>query len=149
MRTTLKNWMIALVCAVTFSATAHADNEKPINVSQLPSAAQQIIQKNFASHKVALAKVESGLIEKSYDVIFTNGDKLEFDRNGKWTEISCKTSSVPSALVPATIAQYVTTNYPGTNIVQIERDRKEYDVKLSTGLEITFNSKYQVIDIDN
>lgn len=29
------------------------------------------------------------------------------------------------------------------------RDRNEYDVKLSNGIELTFNKKFQVIDIDN
>lgn len=149
MKATLRNWMIALVCVFTIGATASADNEKPINVSQLPATAQQLIKKNFSNHRVALAKVESGIIEKSYDVIFTNGDKLEFDRNGKWTEVSCKTSAVPAALVPSAIASYMRSNYPGQRIIKIERDRKEYEVELASGVEITFNTKFQVIDIDN
>ncbi len=149
MKKNLKKWILAIACVITLGATAYADNEKPIGIGQLPATAQQLIRKNFSKHKVALAKVESSLVEKSYDVIFTNGDKVEFDRSGNWTEVSCKTSGVPAAVIPAAIASYVSKNYAGSRIIQIERDRKEYDVTLSNGMEITFNAKFQVTDIDN
>ena len=32
-------------------------------------------------------------------LIFTNGDKLEFDKKGVWTEVNCKYSAVPVAVV--------------------------------------------------
>ena len=43
----------------------------------------------------ACAVMESDWFDKSYDVIFTNGDKLEFDKKGVWTEVNCKYSAVP------------------------------------------------------
>lgn len=131
------------------SATANADNDKPIEISQLPATAQQVIKNNFADKKVAMAKMETGIFEKSYDVIFTNGEKIEFDRNGNWTDISCKLSAVPTALIPAAIRTYAKNNYPDTKILKIEKDRGEYEIKLSNGLEITFNKNFQVIDIDD
>lgn len=92
--------------------------------------------------------MESGLIDKSYDVIFTTGEKIEFDRNGNWTEIDCKRSSVPSKLVPTQINNYVNTNYSGNKILKIEKDRNEYEINLSNGVEIKFNKDFMVIDID-
>ena len=91
-----------------------------------------------------MAKAES----KSYEVVFTNGDKVEFDRDGRWKEISCKQSSVPPALVPAAISRYVKSHYAGRRIVKLERDRKEFEVNLDNGVEITFNKNFQVTDID-
>ena len=93
--------------------------------------------------------MESGLFEKSYDVVFNNGEKLEFDRRGNWTEIDCKMSSVPSALVPAKIRSYVKATYPGTKILKLEKDDNRYEVKLSNRLEVTFNKNFQVVDIDD
>lgn len=145
----MKKWMIALLCVFGIQVAAVADTDKPISVNQLPATAQQLITKNFSGKKVALAKMETGFFDRSYDVIFTNGDKVEFDKAGNWTEITCKHSAVPAALVPAAISKYVQAHYPGTKIIQIEKDRKEYDVELSSGLEITFNAKFQVTDIDN
>lgn len=141
--------VMALVCLVTFQVSAYADNDKPVNVTQLPATAQQTIKKHFAKKKVALAKQETGLFEKSYEVIFNNGEKVEFDRNGNWTEIDCKMSSVPAALVPAKISQYVKATYPGATILKLEKDNNRYEVDLSNRLEVTFNKYFLVVDIDD
>lgn len=145
----LKIWMVALLGILFVGTTAFADNEKPVSVNNLPALARQVITRNFAGKKVAFAKVESGVINKNYDVIFTNGDKVEFDKKGAWTEIDCEHTSVPAALVPSAIRNYVNSNYSGNIILKIERNSREYEVKLSNGLEIKFNSKFQVTDIDD
>lgn len=147
MKTRMKNWMIALVCVFTVSTAAYADNDKPIAVSQLPAAAQQTLKKYFGSQKVAMAKMESGLLEKTYDVIFTNGEKIEFNRKGEWTEISCKSTTVPTALIPSAISKYIKANYPDAKVLSIERD-KECEVQLNNRIELTFDKSYQLIDID-
>lgn len=148
MKNILKIMIVALIATITVSVSAIADNDKPINVTQLPAVAQQVIKSHFGGKKVALAKQESGIIDKKYDVVFTDGSKIEFDRKGQWTEIDCRKSAVPTKLVPAAITKQVKANYAGQTIVRIEKDRNEYEVKLSNGIEITFNGKFQVIDID-
>lgn len=149
MKGLLRVVIVTIMGVLMISAPAYADNDKPIDVAQLPVSAQKVLKANFADKKVAMAKMETGIFEKSYDVVFTNGEKIEFDRNGNWTDISCKLSAVPSALIPAAIKTYATTNYPDTRILKIEKDRGEYEIKLSNGLEITFNKNFQVIDIDD
>lgn len=130
------------------SAFALADADKPITINELPKAALTVISQNFAKHQVALTKMEVDLLDRSYNVFFTNGDKLEFDRKGNWTEISCKKDGVPAALVPQAIANYVKTHQPDAKIIKIERENKTYDVNLSNGFEYTFNKKFKVVDVD-
>ena len=77
-----------------------------------------------------------------------NGEKIEFDKSGDWTEVKCK-SGVPTQIVPSAIRTYVKNNYPDASIIQIERKRNEYEVKLSNRWEITFDSQMRVIDIDD
>ena len=113
-------FLVAALLALGIS-TACADSDRPIDVAQLPQKAQQFIQKHFAGEKVALAKVER----------------------------DCRYSSVPAAVVPAQIAQYVSGHYPDASIVQIDRDKHDYEVKLSNGLELTFDLKFNLIDIDD
>lgn len=149
MKRFLKASIAALFCLFVVSVNADASNDKPIEVSQLPQTAQQVLKKDFSKMKIALAKMESGIFDTSYDIIFTNGDKVEFDRNGNWTELKCKYSQVPVRLIAAAINSYVKKNYSSAKVLEIERDRNEYDVKLSNGIELTFNKKFQVIDIDN
>ena len=125
------------------SGIAFADNDRPIQIGQLPTKAQTFLSTYFKSSKVALAKQETDLFSKSYDVIFTTGEKVEFDKSGDWTEVSCKVNGVPSAIVPQGIKS------PDARILSIERDRSNYEVKLSNRWEITFDSQMRVIDIDD
>lgn len=144
----MKKLATLLLCLVALCTTACADNERPIQVSQLPAIAQQFIQKHFAGNKVALAKVDNELLSKNYEVIFSNGDKIDFDSKGNWEEIDCKFSSVPTAAIPAPIQKYIQENYPGETVKKIEKDRKEYELKLSNRVELTFDTKFNLIDID-
>ena len=126
-----------------------ADNDKPINFAQLPQAAQQFVKQHFPKAKIAFVKMETELFDKSYDVVFNNGDKLEFDKKGEWTEVNCKSTVVPAKVIPAPIKKYVETNYPEAKVLSIERDRYYYEVKLSNFWEIKFDMNFNVIDMDN
>ncbi len=149
MKTIIRKYVAAIVCLLVASTAVYASNDKPVTVSQLPKVAQKVLRVNFGTSKVALAKMESEVFDKSYDIIFTNGDKIEFDRKGQWTEVSCKRSAVPSALVPAAIRNYIRQTYAGQKIVEISRDSKEYEVKLSNGFEVKFDKNFRVLDIDD
>ncbi len=140
--------MLALF-ALTAQTAAFASIDKPVTLEQLPATAQQTIKQSFGGNKIALAKMEYELFGRSYDIIFTNGDKIEFDRKGQWTSVQCKSSQIPSELVPEAIAAYVKNNYPDLIIKSIERDRKNYDVDLSNGLELSFDKTFHLIDIDD
>ena len=126
-----------------------AGNDKPIQVTEMPKSAQQFIKNHFANQSIAMAKVETEFMDKNYDVIFTNGDKVEFDKKGKWTKVDCEHSQVPQAIIPMAIQHYVAKNYPDAKVVKIEvTDRKGYDVDLSNGFDIEFDKKMNVRDID-
>ena len=83
----MKKLVLLLVCMFTMHTMVMADNDKPIQVNQLPAKAQTFINTYFKDHKVALAKEESGMFYKSYDVVFTNGEEIEFDKAGEWKEV--------------------------------------------------------------
>lgn len=144
----MKKLALLFVCIFTVQLSVFADNDRPITFEQLPLAAQQFITSNFSGKKIMLVKIESGIVEKNYDVVFENGDVLEFDRKGRWTDIECKRNEVPASVTPAKIADYVKTNHKGAKILKIEKDDKNFDVTLSNGWELTFNKKFNVIDID-
>lgn len=133
---------------VLFSTTACADKNKPIQVNELPAKAQTVLNTHFSGQKVTLATLESEIIDKSYNVVLQNGTKLEFDRKGNLTEVDCKQGTVPAKLIPQPIKSYVQANYSGQNIKKMEIDKNEHEVELSNGLDITFNKRFKVIDID-
>ncbi len=145
----MKKSAILIVCFFTlFSAVVRADNDKPVQVNRLPTAARQFIEQHFGDRKVALAKMETEFMSKSYEVTFANGDHIDFDNKGNWEEVDCKFSSVPAAIVPDPILKYIKENYPDATVKKIEKDRREYEVKLSNRVELTFDLKFNLIDID-
>ncbi|MBQ5663515.1 MAG: PepSY-like domain-containing protein, partial [Bacteroidaceae bacterium] len=115
----------------------------------LPKKALLFIDSNFKDAKITYVKDERDYLERSYEVLFANGTKVEFNRNGEWKEVDCRREAVPSAIVPAKILNYVNSTYPGVKIVRIEHDRTDYELKLSNNLELTFNKKLNIIDIDD
>ena len=140
--------MIAIFCMMSFNIVANAGNDKPINVNELPAKAQTLLSKLFKGQKVMLATIESGVVSRSYDVVLRNGTKLEFDKKGNLTEIDCKQGIVPSQLIPQPIKNYLKENYRGEAVRKIELNKKEYEVELTNGIDLTFNKHFQLIDID-
>lgn len=148
MKRILRILMIAICCMMSFNIVANAGNDKPINVNELPATAQTLLSKHFKGQKVMLATIEPGVVSRSYDVVLRNGTKLEFDKKGNLTEIDCKQGIVPSQLIPQPIKNYLKENYRGEAVRKIELNKKEYEVELTNGIDLTFNKHFQLIDID-
>ena len=148
MKRMIRILMIAICCMLTCNMAANAGNDKPIAINALPVKAQTLLNNHFNNQKVMLATIESGIINKSYDVVLQNGTKLEFDKKGNLTEIDCKQGIVPALLIPQAIKNYLKDNYAGQSVKKIEINKNEYEVELTNGLDLTFNKHFQLIDID-
>lgn len=148
MKRMIRVLMIAICCMMSCNMAANAGNGKPISVDALPAKAQTLLNNHFNGQKVMLATIESGVVSRSYDVVLKNGTKLEFDKRGNLTEIDCKQGIVPDQLIPQAITNYLKENYEGQSVRKIEINRKEYEVELTNGLDLTFNKHFQLIDIE-
>jgi len=146
----MKKILTLIVCLLTIQLSIKASDDRRIELSQLPAQSQQWIKTHFQDQSVALVKMESELFFKSYEVIFTNGDKIEFDKNGNWEEVNCKYTQVPNTVIPVQIQNYISKSYPETKVRKIEKERRDrYEVELTNGLDLKFDSKFNLIDIDN
>ncbi len=144
----MKKIILAIACVFTLVTNACADNYQPISQTQLPEKAQTFLATYFPEAKISLARKEIDVMELSYDVIFTDGCKVEFDRKGNWTEVDCLTHPLPSGIVPEAISKVIRAQYPDAQVTKIERDHRETDVKLTNRVELTFNKHMQLVDID-
>ena len=138
-------FLLALVTSICLPLTLQADDDQVITFDRLPASAQTMLNQNFAD-KMPLVITSDW---DDYKVMYTNGDKVEFDKKGNWKDIECKTSQVPANLIPAEIAANVNATFPGTTITEIDRDRRGYSVKLSNGLELEYNTHFQIIELDD
>lgn len=144
----MKKIMLILACVFTLVGNANADNYQPISTNQLPEKAQAFLSTYFPEAKISLARKEIDILEVSYDVIFTDGCKVEFDRKGNWKEVDCLAHPLPAGIVPDGITKIINAQYPDAKATKIERDHREIDVKLNNRVELTFNKQLQLIDID-
>jgi len=127
----------------------NASNDRPVTFEQLPQKAQQFIKQHFPNLQISIAKQDMDLTDKNYDVIFVNGDKIEFTSNGEWTSIDCKYGNVPESAVPSQILNYVKTYHKDLAIIKIEKNRRNYEVKLKNKIELIFDLKYNFVKYDD
>ena len=141
--------ILAMTLLLGFYAAACSGGDKVITVNELPAAAQTFIGKYFGAKKVMLVKKDKEGVKTYYDVLMADGTKLEFDKKGEWRDIETKSEGVPATLVPTEISSYVSKNYPDQRILQIDRDRSGFQIELSNGLDLEFNKKFQLVEIDD
>ncbi len=140
-----KSLFILMAFVLTMCMPAMADNDRVITFDQLPAQAQELLKKHFAEKVPLIITVDWD----DYKVIYQSGEKVEFDKKGNWKDLDCKVSRVPVALIPEQIKANVKATFPGAIIIKLDRDRRGYDVKLNNGMELEYNKKFQVVDIDD
>lgn len=141
---------IMATASAAFATSLYIDNnDRPINYEELPAEAKSFISTHFGSEEISHIVLDKDIVCSDYTVAFRSGTKLEFDGGGDWTEVDCGRTSVPKALIPQQIADYVKTNYPDRAITELKREHGNTDIKLDSGLELTFNSRYRIVDVDD
>lgn len=145
----MKKILFLFVMCVSMMQMACADNEKAIGLTDLPQQAQNFLKQHFADAKVGAYQKERDGLTVTYKVMFLNGDQVEFNRKGEWIDVDCKALLMPESIVPQQIKTFVESSYPGTKVVHIERgDRQSYEVKLSNGMDLKFDKKFNVMDLE-
>lgn len=143
----LFRYLALVMLPMLLVAVSCDDDDEVVNQSELPAVAQAFLDTHFEGIEVARVERDTETQGVRYDVLLRDGTELEFDQNGNWTDVDCKTRAVPVAIVPEPITAYVTAQYPNLLIVQIEHESYGYDIDLSNDLDIRFDPQYNVIRI--
>lgn len=135
--------LLATMLAISFNAKA--DHDQIINFNEMPEAAQALLKQYFADKVPLVVTVDWD----DYTIVYDSGEKVEFDKQGNWKEINCRTSGVPVELIPEQIKSHINATFPGTKVLKLDRNRRGYEVKLNNGLEVEYDPTFQIIDIDD
>lgn len=135
--------LLALMLAVPVAA-----EDVEIQFDQLPEKAQKVVQKAFPDTRIKKVEMERRASLIQYEVKLAGGIKLQFNKDGKFTECECTKSAVPDMLVPQKIRSYLGDEFPDRKVMRIEHEGKLFDIMLDNGYELTFNSSYRLVDID-
>lgn len=137
---------IALLVLGTFTFA----QDQVISFNQLPQKGQKFINTYFSSKQVSAVILDDDYFSKDYEVILTNGTKIEFDGSGNWTEVDGKRNTIhKTGFAPDKIINYLKKSFPNTSIVKIEKNKYSYEVELSNGLDIDFDAKGNFVRIDD
>lgn len=140
---------IATIGVAVAATIYHLRDDQPIGYSELPAKAQEFVEKYYDGVDVTRVTMDRDISSTEYDVMLSNGTKIEFNTDGEWRDVDARNSAVPSAIVPKEIRSYVDKNYNGNDIVELKRERYGWEVKLSQGLELEFDNAFRLTEIDD
>lgn len=136
----MKRYILMVLSVILTVMSGYAFDKYSINCEDLPESAQQFLRTYFPKAKVGMVKTDRHFLKKTdYDVKLVDGTKIEFSNAGKWTSIDCKKKEVPKDIIPKSIRNYVSKNFPDVKIIRIEKDYSKYKVGLSDDVELTFS----------
>lgn len=145
----MKKILTLMVALLFVAGAASARDRVSRNVADLPAQAQATLQQHFRGVAVNHIKIDKGSFGKvDYEVVLNNGTEIDFNKDGSLKEVNCGTRSVPAALIPASIRDYVSGNYSGQNIVTFEINRNNYEVQLANGTELKFDRAGNFLKVD-
>jgi hypothetical protein len=147
--TTIIVALIVMLAPVMASDRVICDDDRRVQYSELPAQAQAFIKQYFATERVQYVELDKGVVADEYKVVFESGKKVEFDGAGNWVEVDCHHDAVPAAIVPKQVASYVATHHRDHTIVELKRERHEWEAKLSNGRELTFDKRGKLVDVDD
>ena len=139
---------ILFVMSVVLISMACVAEDRPVVYEQLPAPAKEFINANYPGEKVSYVVVDDDVIKPDYTVRLANGVEIQFENSGALEKITARTG-VPEAVVPVQISDYVEANFPDTVIVEYEVGRRDFSVDLSNGLELRFNGKFKLVELDD
>lgn len=149
-----------LMTMIGFTACSSDDNGsksnvEQINQDQLPANTKNFISTVFpnASFRHAAKVTTPNYYGTEYTTSLDNNVEIDFDKAGNWTEVEmANDTAIPTEFLKKevpTILSYVNKNYPGMFILELDRDMKRgYEVTLSNGLELIFNTKQEFVGVD-
>lgn len=146
----MKKLLSILALALVAVQFAFAGDVITQDAKQLPLTARNFINQYFSRPQISHIKIETNVLQsKKYEVLLTDRTEIDFDSNGNWTDVDCQKAAVPEALVPASVKEYVKTNFPREIITKIERKRAGVEVELSNDYSLKFNNKGNFISMED
>jgi len=132
------------LCTTSCSKEANAQTQISIN---------NFVATYFPNEEV-IATIKDGF---DYDVTLSDYTQISFDGSlfGKldWDEVDCRranmNTTVPAALVPAEINNLVSRLHGGQTITKIAKDNRGWDIELTNGIELEFDKRFNLVDMDD
>ncbi|AFM02800.1 Protein of unknown function (DUF2874) [Bernardetia litoralis DSM 6794] len=137
-----------IALGLVIGTLSSCDKEEIIPSTELPSEIQTYISTHFPNNPIIQSIKDRDGLKKSYDITLEGSFVLEFDNKNKITEID-GISKLPDSVIPQSLREYVTTNYPLNFITDWELDDNNQQIELDNTLELEFTISGEFLKIDN
>ena len=120
----MKRTFLATVLSIVFAMVAvacHSSDEKEIGYAELPVQAQQFVKQYFPSATYSHVEKEKDHGKWEYEVLLSDGTKIDFNNKGEWKSVDCKYSTLPAGIIPDAIAADIAQRYPSQQPYKIEK----------------------------
>lgn len=145
----MKRFFLALATIALMAGNLLADdNLVEIPFNKIPDLGQRTVQSYFPSNKVVKAvKNKTKDMKNRTCVLLDNDATIEFDKDGHWMIVDCRSARVPIRMVPGKIQMYLSKNHPGADVVYMGREIKNGDLTLllNDGTELHFTNEHTII----
>ena len=108
---------------VLFTVSCSSEDKEFDNVA-LPIPAQLFVKQYFADATYSRVEKEKDDGFWEYEVLLSDGSKVEFNEKGEWTSVECKYSEIP------VIAEDIAKKYPGLKPYKIEKEVGGYEIDI-------------------
>lgn len=115
-------------------------------VTTLHESADAFLKTHFQSQAIHELDIDPN-DRDMYDVELADGTELEFDRNGELLKMESD-SGLPLTALPLGMGAYINANYPDVNAVEFEKERNGFEIELSNGSELKFDTQGKFLRID-
>lgn len=133
--------MISFAAMLAWSCSDDDDKDVPMSYEMLPKAAQEFVSTYYPGDRPVKVEREGSHASAAYEVVLASGHEVEFDAAGQWVSVDAPAQhSVPAGIVPEPIQEYVSTNFPAYLVNEITRNQRGYEVELTNGLDLQFDS---------
>lgn len=148
------NLLVTLFALVFIGVSCSDDNDEVnVPVEALPEAGKTFLATHFPNVTINRLEKNKGLDEDGtlFEAYLSNGFEVDFAPDGTWTGVDGHYTAVPvsvASLLPEAISTYITVNYAGQAIVEIEKKAYGFKVELANDLDLMFKADGSFFGID-
>jgi len=140
-----------LTAIALIACSCSGRNTVTTDTTVLPPNAISAIKSNYADVNIVQIEIEKKVIGgDEYEVILANGTKIDFNHDGSIESVKAgPNGEVPLALVNDNVSKYLSANYAGQKVIEYDVDDKGFEAKLSSGIEVEFDSAGRFLRLDH
>lgn len=137
--------MLLVVSGILLIGMAAVAKDVKVNYSQLPHPVKYFLAKHFAGNRIQSITIDMDDATPEYEVTLQNGTEIDISPEGIWSEVSNDNDAILVTMLPETVQIFVQANHPNDKVVKAEQDNRGYEVELSNGMELIFDTNGEYV----